>query len=58
MPIGARTWKSSATTIASLFVLSANTLLRPIGDELDKLTRQLAAEPFISQAFWSPSTTD
>jgi putative Mg2+ transporter-C (MgtC) family protein len=28
------------------------------GDELDKLTQQLAAEPFISQAFWSPSTTD
>ena len=28
------------------------------GEELDRLTRQLAAEAFVSQAFWSPSTTD
>jgi putative Mg2+ transporter-C (MgtC) family protein len=28
------------------------------GDELDRLTQQLAAESFISQAFWSPSTVD
>ena len=28
------------------------------GEELDRLTAQLAAEPFISQAFWSPSTTE
>jgi len=28
------------------------------GQELDKLTERLAAEPFISQAFWSPSTNE
>jgi putative Mg2+ transporter-C (MgtC) family protein len=28
------------------------------GEELDKLTQKLAAEPFVSQAFWSPSTVD
>ena len=28
------------------------------GDVLDKLTKQLAIEPFITQAFWSPSTTE
>lgn len=28
------------------------------GGELDQLTQRLAAEPFISQAFWSPSTVD
>lgn len=28
------------------------------GDELERLTRRLAAEPYISQAFWSPSTTE
>lgn len=28
------------------------------GDELDRLAARLAAEPFISQAFWSPSTTE
>lgn len=28
------------------------------GDELDRLTERLAAEPSISQAYWSPSTTD
>lgn len=28
------------------------------GDELDKLAQKLSAQPFISQAFWSPSTFD
>lgn len=28
------------------------------GDELDRITRQLAEQPFVSQAFWSPSTTE
>ncbi|RTL27028.1 MAG: MgtC/SapB family protein, partial [Rhodocyclaceae bacterium] len=28
------------------------------GDELDRLTRRLAEQPGISQAFWSPSTTE
>lgn len=28
------------------------------GDELDKMTERLAAEPYVSQAFWSPSTTE
>ncbi|HJV36712.1 MgtC/SapB family protein [Geomonas sp.] len=28
------------------------------GEQLDRLTRQLAEQPFISQAFWSPSTTE
>jgi hypothetical protein len=28
------------------------------GDELDKLAAKLAAQTFISQAFWSPSTVD
>lgn len=27
------------------------------GDELDRMTRELAELPFINQAFWSPSTT-
>ncbi len=28
------------------------------GDELDRITQQLAEQPFINQAFWSPSTTE
>lgn len=28
------------------------------GDELDNMTRQLAEQPFVHQAFWSPSTTE
>lgn len=28
------------------------------GERLDQLTRQLAAQHFVSQAFWSPSTTE
>ncbi len=28
------------------------------GDELDRMTRELAEQPFINQAFWSPSTTE
>ena len=28
------------------------------GEYLDRLIRQLAEQPSISQAFWSPSTTD
>ena len=28
------------------------------GDELDRITQQLAEQPFITQAFWSPSTTE
>ncbi|MGE4222297.1 MAG: MgtC/SapB family protein [Vicinamibacterales bacterium] len=28
------------------------------GDELDRLVREIASAPFVSQAFWSPSTTE
>lgn len=28
------------------------------GEELDKLTEKILAHPFVSQAFWSPSTVD
>lgn len=28
------------------------------GDELDRMAQQLAEQPYISQAFWSPSTTE
>lgn len=36
-------------------VLAANAV---DGEHLERLTRQLAEQPFISQAFWSPSTTE
>ncbi len=36
-------------------VLTANAV---DGEHLERLTRQLAEQPFISQAFWSPSTTE
>lgn len=28
------------------------------GDELDRMVQQLAEQPYINQAFWSPSTTE
>jgi putative Mg2+ transporter-C (MgtC) family protein len=28
------------------------------GDEMDKLIDKISGQDFVSQAFWSPSTTD
>jgi putative Mg2+ transporter-C (MgtC) family protein len=48
-----RPFGSNEVEIAA--VLTATSV---VGDELDQLTRRLAEQDFISQAFWSPSTTE
>ncbi len=41
--------------LGAVFVLSANTLLRPI---VNAIVKKLSDTPIINQAFWNPSTTE